>query len=34
MFTATVDNAEGQPVVFEFTRSGLSWKLTGLRLPE
>ena len=34
MFTATVDNAEGQPVVFEFTRSGLAWKLTGLRLPE
>lgn len=34
LFTATVQNAEGQPVVFEFRRSGLSWKLTGLRLPE
>lgn len=34
LFTATVANAEGQPVVFEFRRSGLSWKLAGLRLPE
>ena len=34
LFTATVDNAEGKPVVFEFSRDGLSWKLTGIRLPE
>lgn len=34
LFTATVRNAEGQPVVFEFSRSGLAWKLTGIRLPE
>ena len=34
LFTATVLNAEGQPVVFEFRRDGLSWKLAGLRLPE
>ena len=34
LFTATVQNAEGQPVVFEFSRSGLTWKLTGIRLPE
>jgi hypothetical protein len=34
LFTATVQNAEGQPVVFEFRRDGLSWKLAGLRLPE
>lgn len=34
LFTATVPNAEGQPVVFEFRRTGLSWKLTGLRLPD
>ncbi|MDE2407278.1 MAG: DUF2939 domain-containing protein [Xanthomonadaceae bacterium] len=34
VFTATVPNAEGQPVVFEFRRHGLSWKLVGLRLPE
>lgn len=33
-FTATVNNAEGKPVVFEFSRDGLSWKLTGIRLPE
>ena len=33
LFTATVQNAEGQPVVFEFSRTGLSWKLTGYRLP-
>lgn len=32
-FTATVRNAEGQPVVFEFSRQGLAWKLTGMRLP-
>ena len=34
LFTATVLNAEGQPVVFEFRRKGLAWKLTGIRLPE
>lgn len=34
LFTATVRNAEGKPVVFEFRRSGLDWKLAGLRLPE
>ena len=34
LFTATVANAEGKPVVFEFHRDGLSWKLAGLRLPE
>ena len=34
LFTATVSNAEGKPVVFEFHRDGLSWRLAGLRLPE
>ena len=34
LFTATVHNAEGQPVVFEFRRTGLTWKLTGIDLPE
>ncbi len=34
LFTATVDNAEGRPVVFEFRRDGLGWKLAGLRLPD
>jgi hypothetical protein len=34
LFTATVHNAEGQPVVFEFSRTGLSWKLTGIDLPD
>lgn len=34
LFTATVQNAEGQPVVFEFRRRGLAWKLTGIDLPE
>lgn len=34
LFTATVHNAEGQPVVFEFSRTGLTWKLTGIDLPE
>lgn len=33
LFTATVANARGQPVVFEFRRSGLEWKLAGLKLP-
>ena len=34
LFIATVHNAEGQPVVFEFRRTGLAWKLTGIDLPE
>lgn len=34
LFTATVPNAEGRPVVFEFRRDGLGWKLAGLRLPD
>lgn len=34
LFTATVANAEGRPVVFEFRRDGLGWKLAGLRLPD
>lgn len=34
LFTATVPNANGKPLVFEFRRSGMTWKLTGLRLPE
>jgi hypothetical protein len=34
LFTATVPNAEQQPVVFELRRQGLSWKLTGIRLPD
>ncbi len=33
-FTATVQSLEGKPVVFEFSRSGLRWKLTGIRLPD
>ncbi|UHQ21328.1 DUF2939 domain-containing protein [Lysobacter sp. 5GHs7-4] len=32
-FTATVANADGEPVVFVLTRSGLSWKLSDIRLP-
>lgn len=34
LFTATVLNDGGQPVVFEFRRYGLAWKLSGIRLPE
>lgn len=34
LFTATVQNAEGKPVVFEFSRTGLTWKLTGIDLPD
>ncbi len=34
LFTATVETADGKPLVFEFTRTGLAWKLTGLRLPD
>lgn len=32
-FTATVANADGDPVVFVLTRDGLSWKVTDVRLP-
>lgn len=32
-FTATVPDAEGQPVVFVFSRQGLRWRLTDIRLP-
>ena len=32
-FTATVESAEGRPVVFVFERHWLSWKLSDLRLP-
>jgi hypothetical protein len=32
-FTATVQNADGDPVVFVLTREGLGWKLTDIRLP-
>lgn len=34
LFTATVSNANGKSLVFEFRRDGLTWKLTGLRLPD
>ena len=34
LFTATVASADGKPVVFEFRRDGLGWKLAGLRLPQ
>lgn len=34
LFTATVPNADGKPVIFEFRRDGLGWKLAGLRLPQ
>ena len=27
-------DVEGQPVVFEFSRTGMTWKLTGIDLPE
>ena len=33
-FTATVISSEGKPVVFEFERTGLGWKMTGLDLPD
>jgi len=33
-FTATVTTDEGKSLVFVFERNGLSWKLTGLRLPD
>lgn len=32
-FTATVANADGDPVVFVLTRDGLSWTVTDVRLP-
>jgi hypothetical protein len=32
-FTATVNNADGDPVVFVLTRDGLSWQVTDIRLP-
>lgn len=32
-FTATVTDAQGQPVEFVLTRYGLQWKLTDIRLP-
>lgn len=32
-FTATVDNADGDPVVFVLTRDGLRWRVTDVRLP-
>ena len=32
-FTATMDSAEGRPVVFVFERRWLSWKLSDIRLP-
>ena len=32
-FTATVANADGDPVVFVLTRQGFSWKVTDVRLP-
>jgi len=32
-FTATVDTAAGEPVVFVLDRQGLRWRLTDIRLP-
>ena len=32
-FTATMDSAEGRPVVFVFERHWLNWKLSDIRLP-
>lgn len=32
-FTATVDDRDGNPVVFVLSRDGLRWKLTDIRLP-
>lgn len=32
-FTATVNNADGDPVVFVLTRDGLKWRVTDVRLP-
>ena len=33
-FTATVLDEDGKPMVFVFTRHGLRWKLTDVRLPQ
>lgn len=33
IFTATVLNSDGEPVIFVLTRDGLRWKLTDVRLP-
>lgn len=32
-FTATVQDEDGDPVVFVFKRNGLTWKLADIRLP-
>ena len=32
-FTATVQNADGVPIEFVFTREGLRWRLTDVRVP-
>lgn len=32
-FTATVPNADGEPVVFVLTREGWHWRLSDVRLP-
>lgn len=32
-FSATVQNADGAPVVFVFSRQGLRWRLTDVRIP-
>ena len=34
LFTATITDPQGRPVVLEFHRSGLTWKLAGIRLPD
>ncbi len=33
-FTATIADADGKPTVFVFTREGLRWKLSDIRLPQ
>jgi hypothetical protein len=32
-FTATVQDESGAPMTFVFTRQGLRWRLTDIRLP-
>lgn len=32
-FTATIANADGDPVVFVLTRQGVAWKVSDVRLP-
>lgn len=32
-FTATIHDADGDPLVFVFTRQGVRWRLTDIRLP-